>query len=251
MAPAGIGAELEGFHAVRAAFDAGRLTHVWVERSRLKRPDYAGLVAGCSAAGVRVYRVDDVRPEAVTGAPQGILARARPIPLAGLDAAVDATDPAAVVVLDHLEDPRNIGAIARSMVAAGVRALVVPGKRSAPLGPTAFKAAAGAFEHLTVVSVTSTAEAMRRLRKAGLWLVGLDAHGDRELFGCDLLVDPVAVIVGAEGRGLSRLVGDLVDTRVAVPIRPEAESLNASVAAALAVFEVARMRGATIGDPLA
>ena len=137
------------------------------------------------------------------------------------------------------------------MVAAGVKALVIPERRSAPLGPTAFKAAVGAFEKLTVVQTKSTADAMRRLRKAGVWLVGLDSGGDRSLFGCDLLDQPVALIVGAEGKGLSHLASELLDVKVTIPIAPDVESLNASVAASLALFEVSRMRGATIDGPLA
>ncbi len=250
MASAGIGDSLEGFHAVRAAVDAGRLTGLQIERSRLKRPDYQRLVDDARQSGVAVEQVEDVRDRAVTGAPQGVVAQARPLPLSPLDEAVAAADPAALLVLDHLEDPRNVGAIARSMLAAGVPALVVPERRSAPLGATAFKAAAGAFERLTIAEVKSTADALRRLRKLDVWLVGLDAGGDRSLFGCDLLQEPVAIVVGAEGRGLSQLAGDLLDLTVSIPISSEVESLNASVAASLAVFEVSRMRAATLGAPL-
>jgi 23S rRNA (guanosine2251-2'-O)-methyltransferase len=251
MAPAGIGDSLEGFHAVRAAVDAGRVTEILVERSRTKRDDYRRLLDDAAAAGARIQRVDDVRDRAASGAPQGVVARARPIPYATLDDALAVSDPPALLILDHLEDPRNVGAIARSMLAAGVKALVIPERRSAPLGPTAFKAAVGAFEKLTVVQTKSTADAMRRLRNVGVWLVGLDAGGDRSLFGCDLLDQPVAIIVGAEGKGLSHLASDLLDITVTIPIHPEVESLNASVAASLAVFEVSRMRAATINRPLA
>jgi 23S rRNA (guanosine2251-2'-O)-methyltransferase len=251
MASAGIGDSLEGFHAVRAAVDAGRVTDILVEHSRIKRDEYQRLLDDAAAAGAHIKRVDNVRDQAASGAPQGIVAKARPIPYSSLDAAVAATDPPALLVLDHLEDPRNVGAIARSMVAAGVRALVVPERRSAPLGPTAFKAAVGAFEKLTVVQTKSTADAMRRLRKAGVWLVGLDTGGDRSLFGCDLLEEPVAIIIGAEGKGLSQLASDLLDVTVSIPIHPDVESLNASVAASLALFEVSRMRGAAIDGPLA
>lgn len=251
MASAGIGDSLEGFHAVRAAVDAGRVTGILVEHSRTRRHEYQRLLDDAAAAGADIKRVDDVRDQAASGAPQGIVAKARPIPFSTLDAAVAASDPPALLVLDHLEDPRNVGAIARSMLAAGVRALVVPERRSAPLGPTAFKAAVGAFEKLTVVQAKSTADAMRRLRKAGVWLVGLDAGGDRSLFGCDLLEEPVAIIIGAEGKGLSQLASDLLDVTVSIPIHPDVESLNASVAASLALFEVSRMRDATIDGPLA
>lgn len=251
MASAGIGDSLEGFHAIRAALDAGRVTSIRVEHSRMKREDYRKLVSDATVAGVSIKRVDDVRDDAVTGAPQGIIARARPIPFVSLDEAVQATSPPALLILDHLEDPRNVGAIARSMAAAGLKSLVLPERRSAPLGPTAFKAAVGAFEHLMVTEVKSTAEAMRRLRKMGIWLAGLDSGGDRSLFGFDLLQEPIAIVIGAEGKGLTRLAADLVDITVSIPIHPDIESLNASVAASLALFEVTRMRGTKLGGPLA
>ena len=81
--------------------------------------------------------------------------------------------------------------------------------------------------------------------------MGLDAAGEQSLFGCDLLQEPVALVIGAEGKGVGRLASDLLDTTVRIPIDPEVESLNASVAASLALFEIARMRGTTISDPLA
>lgn len=251
MASAGIGDSLEGFHAVRAAVDAGRVISIRVEQSRLRRDDYRRLIYQATTVGVAVKRVDDVRSDAVTAAPQGIIAKARPIPFVSIDEAVRATKPPALLILDHLEDPRNVGAIARSMVAAGMRALVLPERRSAPLGPTAFKAAVGAFEHLIVTEVKSTADAMRRLRKMGIWLVGLDAGGERSLFGCDLLKEPVAIVVGAEGKGMTRLASDLVDLTVTIPIDAAVESLNASVAASLALFEVSRQRRTKLGGPLA
>ncbi|MDJ0923969.1 MAG: RNA methyltransferase [Acidimicrobiia bacterium] len=250
MASAGIGRSLEGFHAVRAAIDAGRVTSLTVEISRTNRADYAALLANARSAGVVIEEVDDVRDRATTGAPQGLVAAARPLPLVPLEAAVAANEPAALLVLDHLEDPRNVGAIARSMLAAGVKGLVIPERRSASLEATAFKAAAGAFEELAVARAKSTADAMRRLRKLGVWLVGLDAAGERSLFGCDLLAEPVAIVVGAEGKGLSRLASDLLDVTVSIPIAPEVESLNASVAASLALFEVSRIRSTTLGAPL-
>ena len=250
MASAGIGDSLEGFHAVRAALDAGRVKSLVVEAARVGRDEYSKLLDDASAAGIDVRRVDDVRELAATGAPQGLIAKAQPLRLVSLDEAVAATYPAAVLVLDHLVDPRNVGAIARSMLAAGVKALVIPERRSAPLGAAAFKAAAGAFEKLAIAQVKSTADAMRRLRMMGVWLVGLDVAGERSLFECELLAEPVAIVVGAEGKGLSRLASDLLDLAVSIPISSEVESLNASVAASLAVFEICRTRSTTLGNPL-
>jgi 23S rRNA (guanosine2251-2'-O)-methyltransferase len=242
MAPAGIGDNLEGLHAVAAAVAADRVTKLIVEKSRADREPVAGLIADARRRGAAVDVVDDVRPLAATTAPQGVVAVARPKPLAGLDDLVACASPPAVLVLDHLADPRNVGAVARSAVAAGVVAMVVGTRRSAPLGATAFKAAAGALEQMSIAAVGSIPEAIRRLSQLGLWTVGLGADGDRLLWGCELLAEPVALVVGSEGKGMSRLVRERLDTVVRVPMAPGVESLNASVAASLALFEVARMR---------
>src|SRR5690606_12467183 len=107
-----------------------------------------------------------------------------------------------------------------------------------------FKAAAGSLEHARVAIVGSIAEGVAQLARMGLWTVGLDADGDRPLFGLDLLTEPVAVVVGAEGGGLSRLVADRLDVRAFITMAGPTESLNASVAAALAAFEISRQRTA-------
>ncbi len=216
---------------------------ITMERHRLSRPAYAELADAAGAASIPVELVDDVRPLAATTAPQGVVARCRPIVPSTLEEAVAATDPAALLVFDHVEDPRNLGAAVRSAVAAGLRAIVVPRRRSAPLGPTAFKAAAGTLEQVAIAEVGSIPEALLRLDRLGVWRVGLDGAGDRSLFGLDVLDGPVALVVGAEGSGLSRLSMERCDVIARIPHAGPAESLNAAVATALAVFEVARVRG--------
>ena len=243
MAPAGIGDRVEGLHAVAAALAAGRVLSIAVEKQRLRNEPYSELVEAAKAAAVPVAVVEDVRADALTDAPQGIVARCRPVAPTTLEAAVAATDPAALLVFDHFEDPRNVGAAVRSAVAAGFRAIVVARRRSAPLGATAFKAAAGTLEEVAIVEVGSIPEAMKRLSQLGVWLVGLDAGSDQSLFGFDLLAEPTALVIGAEASGLSRLVAERCDALVSIPLNETVESLNASVAAALAVFEVARTRG--------
>ena len=128
-------------------------------------------------------------------------------------------------------------------VAAGITSLVVPVRRGAPLGGAAFKAAAGALEHCAVATVNSTADAVKALKGLDVWTVGLDAEGEQPLFGLDLFTEPVALVVGAE-TGLGRLVRDRVDVVASIPMAGPVESLNASVAAALACFEVMRVRAA-------
>ncbi len=243
MARAGIGDRVEGFHAVAAAVQAGRAKTVRIEQRRLNRPTYTALADDARSAGARVEFVDDVRDTALTSAPQGVVAMCRPKEVVSLEDAVAATDPAALLVFDHLEDQRNLGAAIRSAVAAGFRAAVVPKRRSAPIGAAAFKAAAGTLEEVALVEVSSVPEALRRLGKLGVWRVGLDGGGERSLFGFDLLAEPVALVVGAEGKGLHRLTAERCDAIVRIPHAGPAESLNASVATALAVFEVSSARG--------
>jgi len=242
MARAGIGDRVEGFHAVAAAQAAGRVQTLTIERLRLRHDAYAALVAAAETQGTSVSVVEDVRPLAATDAPQGVVATCTPIAVRTLDDVIHLATPTALLLVDHVNDPRNLGAIARSALAAGVPALAVPRRRSAPLGATAFKAAAGAFEQVAVAQVGSVADAVRELRQAGVWTVGLDAAAERSLFGLDLLAEPVAVVLGAEGQGLSRLVAERVDQLARIPMRGPAESLNVSVAAGLAVFELARVR---------
>ena len=119
----------------------------------------------------------------------------------------------------------------------------MPKRRSAPIGAAAFKAAAGTLEEVALVEVSSVPEALRRLGKLGVWRVGLDGSGEQSLFGFELLSEPVALVVGAEGEGLHRLTAERCDVIVRIPHAGPAESLNASVATALAVFEVSRARG--------
>lgn len=236
MAPAGYGDSVEGVHAVAAALAAGRVERLHVEKGRLRR--LTGLLDGVDPSLVNL--VDDVRSVAETDSPQGVVARCRPIrpvPLEELSG-----DGAAVLVLDHVEDPHNVGAVARSARAAGVDGLVVSSRRAAPLGATAFKASAGALETLPVAVVGSIPEALSRLKSNGLWIVGLDAHGSESLFGLGLLTEAVALVIGAEGAGLAELVRKRCDLVVSIPMAANAESLNASVAAALASFEIMRVR---------
>lgn len=241
MASAGIGRRVEGIHAVEAALTAGRVTTLWLERSRRKDAERLGSLARSLDVPVKI--IADVREQAETSAPQGVVADCRPIdPVTVKELVAMVPEPAALLVLDHLQDPHNVGAIARSAWAAGISGLVLARARSAPLGGAAFKAAAGALEHLILAEVGSTADAVKRLSEAGVWTVGLAASSEQSLFGLDLLTAPVAIVVGAEGDGLGHLVEERCDVTVSIPMANPFESLNASVAAALACFEVMRAR---------
>ncbi len=243
MVRAGIGLSVEGTHAVKAALDVGRVIALTVESGRAENPLVSSIVAVARSSDVSVEYVDDVRPLAETTAPQGVVATATPLPTFTVKDLISRGSPPAVVVLDRVEDPRNLGAIARSALAAGVGGLVIAERRAAPLSGAAFKAAAGALEYLPVAVVGSIAGAVRDLRRLGLWAVGLDETAEKPLLGLGLLAEPVAVVLGAEGRGLSRLVRDRVDVLVGIPTSATMPSLNVSAAATLAVFEISRTRG--------
>jgi 23S rRNA (guanosine2251-2'-O)-methyltransferase len=241
----GYGARVEGLHAVEAAVEAGRVRRLWIEESRLA--DLKGLVASARGIGAEVEVVADLTEDAHTSSPQGVAADCVPHRSLQLRELVEVAWPPALLVCDHIQDPQNLGALARSALASGASGMVVPDRRSAPLSAAAFKAAAGALEHLPVVVVGSVAEALRAIKQLGVWTVGLAADGSDSLFGLSLLSEPVAVVLGQEQGGLTRLVRERVDVVARIPQDPKVESLNVSVAGALAMFEVMRIRSQQSG----
>lgn len=151
------------------------------------------------------------------------------------------TDNPCVVLLDGIEDPHNLGAIVRVAEASGAKAVLVPQRRSAQVSGTVSKVSAGALAFIPIVRVHNLVNAVEDLKKAGFWVVGLDVRGGEELFDADL-VRPLAICVGAEGKGLSRLVSEHCDFNVKIPMPGKTESLNASVACGIVLFEVVRQR---------
>ncbi len=241
MARTGIGDSVEGLHAVAAALEAGRVLELFVDATREER--VAEMLDGARSSGVTVTVVGDVRVMAHTTAPQGVVARCRPLETVSIDDLAAMHTPAALMIVDHVEDPHNLGAIVRSAVAAGIPRIAIPTRRGAPLGGAAFKAAAGALERATIAEISSVADAVKRLGAAGVWSVRHAAGGETSLFGLGLHAEPVAIVLGGE-TGLGRLVSERVDVLASIPMAGPVESLNASVAAALACFELMRVRSA-------
>jgi 23S rRNA (guanosine2251-2'-O)-methyltransferase len=156
--------------------------------------------------------------------------------------ALEAPEPALLVALDGVSDPHNLGAIARSAAAFGAHGLVLPTRRAAGVTAAAWKTSAGVLAHLPIARATNLVQSLRAAADAGLMLAGLDGRGELDLDALELATGPMVLVVGAEGRGLSRLVGETCDVRVRIPLAGEVESLNASVAAGVALSEVARRR---------
>lgn len=156
--------------------------------------------------------------------------------------AVEAPEPALLVALDGVSDPHNLGAIARSAAAFGAHGLVVPQRRAAGVTAAAWKSSAGVLAQLPVARANNLVQALRAAADAGLMLAGLDGRGELDLDDLELAGGPLVLVVGGEGRGLTRLVGETCDVRVRIPLATGVESLNASVAAGVALAEVARRR---------
>ncbi|TQJ25493.1 23S rRNA (guanosine2251-2'-O)-methyltransferase [Micromonospora sp. A202] len=151
-----------------------------------------------------------------------------------------------LVALDGVTDPRNLGAVIRSAAAFGAQGVFVPERRAAGITATAWRTSAGAAARVPVAQVTNLTRSLKACRDAGFMVVGLDADGDTDLYDLEAAVGPLVVVVGSEGRGLSRLVGETCDLTVSIPMISEVESLNASVAAAVTLAEVARRRSAEL-----
>jgi 23S rRNA (guanosine2251-2'-O)-methyltransferase len=159
-----------------------------------------------------------------------------------LDLAGDSPTAPLVVALDGVTDPRNLGAVIRSALAFGAHGVIVPQRRSAGVTAAAWRTSAGAAARIPVAQATNLVRALKDCRRAGLMVAGLDADGATPLDELELAIDPLVVVVGSEGRGLSRLVGETCDVSVSIPMAAAAESLNASVAASVTLAEVARRR---------
>ncbi|MER7891808.1 23S rRNA (guanosine(2251)-2'-O)-methyltransferase RlmB [Micromonospora sp. NPDC094482] len=160
-------------------------------------------------------------------------------------AAVEQTAPL-LVALDGVTDPRNLGAVIRSAAAFGAQGVFVPERRAAGITATAWRTSAGAAARVPVAQVTNLTRSLKACRDAGFMIIGLDADGETDLYDLEAAVGPLVVVVGSEGRGLSRLVGETCDLTVSIPMISEVESLNASVAAAVTLAEVARRRAAAL-----
>ena len=225
------------------------VVRVLVERGSEGRASQgAGRVAEAAAqAGVRVEDVPrgDLAHRSRSGVHQGVGAELSEFRYAELEEVLDVIEGAAfLLVLDGVTDPHNLGALVRSAHALGAQGVVLPKDRAAGLTPAAFKAAAGALEHCPVARVTNLARTIDRLRARGLWTVALAADGDRDLADLDLTA-PTALVLGSEGSGVRPLVRKTCDHVARIPMAGKVGSLNVSAAGAVAMYEVARQRGAS------
>ncbi|GLX95815.1 23S rRNA (guanosine(2251)-2'-O)-methyltransferase RlmB [Herbidospora sp. NBRC 101105] len=198
--------------------------------------------------GIALLEVDRGKLDRLTegGVHQGVALQipayeyAHPIDLVRF--AQDAAEVPLIVALDGVTDPRNLGAIARSAAAFGAHGLLVPGRRSAGVTAGAWKTSAGTLATLPVARGANLTQALQGYREEGLFVVGLDGESRTDIGDMTLAGEPLVVVVGSEGKGLSRLVREACDQVVRIPMGAAAESLNAGVAAGIALYEVSRLR---------
>jgi 23S rRNA (guanosine2251-2'-O)-methyltransferase len=235
-----------GIHAIDEALAAGeRLRAIHVADDRKKDAVLRGLLARAKELSIPVrFEQRPFFAKLPFKAHQGVVAIAPPFEYVSLHDVIGGSRDAArlIVVLDHLTDPHNVGAIVRTAECAGANGLVLPDRRSAGINATVRKAAAGAAAHVPIARVANVADAIRVMKKAGIWTAGADAGSSAvEMTKADLKGD-LALVIGAEGTGLSQLVKRECDYLVRIPMRGEVASLNASVAAAVLMYEALRQR---------
>jgi 23S rRNA (guanosine2251-2'-O)-methyltransferase len=231
-----------GINPVLEALRAGRVTAMRVSARDDDR--LAELVRLASAQGIPIRRAnaDELNRFAQRGAHQGVVADANERTHVTVeDLVAGAKGVPLIVVLDGVEDPHNVGAILRAVDAAGADGVVRQSRHAAPLEGAAAKASAGAVAHVQVADVVNIARALEQLKEAGVWTVGLAADAVKRYDEVDLTL-PTALVVGAEGAGLRRLVRERCDWLASIPLAGHVQSLNVSVAAGIALFEALRQR---------
>ncbi len=151
-----------------------------------------------------------------------------------------------IIILDSIEDPHNLGAILRSAEATGAHGIIIPKRRSVGLTPTVAKTSAGAIEYMSVAKVANLSNAISKLKKQNIWVIGIESEGKTSYIKFDFKM-PIAIVIGSEGKGISRLVKENCDELLSIPMKGKITSLNASVAAAVVMYEVLKQRSGNVG----
>ncbi|MBQ9493270.1 MAG: 23S rRNA (guanosine(2251)-2'-O)-methyltransferase RlmB [Oscillibacter sp.] len=238
---------IEGRNAVTEALRAGTaVDKVWLARGEESGP-LRRIAALARSAGAVVVEADRRKLDAmsVTGAHQGVIAMTAAQKYAEvpdlLRAAEERGEAPLLVVCDEISDPHNLGAIIRSAECAGAHGVIIPKRRSAGLTAVVAKASAGALAYLPVARVPNIPALLKDLKKRGLWIYGADASGTASLYETDW-TGPAALVIGAEGSGMTRLAAEQCDFLVRIPMKGSINSLNASTACAVLLYEAVRQR---------
>ncbi|WP_040953143.1 23S rRNA (guanosine(2251)-2'-O)-methyltransferase RlmB [Gorillibacterium massiliense] len=238
---------IAGKHSVLEAFRSGRAIHkVWIAEGAQKHMTQP-ILAEAKRLGVVVQTADKRKLDQMAGGVQhqGIVAQAAAYEYADLDEILDSAaasgEPPFLLLLDEIEDPHNLGSILRTAECTGVHGVVIPKRRSAGLTATVSKTSAGAIEYVPVAKVTNLAQTIDDLKERGIWVAGAAGEAQQEVYTTDLRI-PLALVIGNEGKGIGRLIREKCDFLVKLPMFGSINSLNASVAASVFMYEVVRQR---------
>jgi len=240
----GIHPVIEALTAGRRRFEAIYLAETQTAMSSGRRRQ---LESKAASSGIPVTAIPHSRLRKLTGTGghQGVAARVGPLPLDPVGELIGKTKATATsrffLVLDHVVDPQNFGALVRTASCVGVDGIIIAKDRSAPPSPTVSKVSAGALEYLHLSQVTNIVQTIQKLKENGIWVVGLDRDAEETVYSFDF-TEPVAIVVGGEQRGIRQLVKRHCDQLCAIPQLGRIDSLNASVAGGVALYEVFRQR---------
>lgn len=238
---------LVGRNAVLEALRAGRgINRIFVANGD-REGSIAEILSLAKERGLVIQNVERAKIEALSGGQrhQGVLAYVAPVPYAELEdilkAAAEKDEAPFLVLLDELEDPHNLGALLRTADATGVHGILIPKRRSVSLNATVAKTSAGAVEYVPVARIGNIAQTLKALKEKGFWVAGADMDGEKAYYEADL-TGPLVLVVGSEGRGMSRLTKEACDFIVSMPMVGHINSLNASVAGSILMYESMRQR---------
>ena len=237
-----------GINPVLEALKSGRpIRRLLIAEQRKLDRDVSGIIRLAKSSGVEVRMTnrDALDREAPHAAHQGVIALAAAREYATLDDILkipaEREQAALFLILDGVEDPRNLGAILRTAEAAGVHGVIIPERRAAGLTETVAKTAAGALEYVRIVKVVNIVNTIEELKKTGIWVAAAEAGGTMKYWDADF-VRPTAIVLGGEGKGVRRLVREHCDYILSLPLLGKISSLNVSVAAGVLLYEVLRQR---------
>ncbi|MHA0857661.1 23S rRNA (guanosine(2251)-2'-O)-methyltransferase RlmB [Paenibacillus sp. CMAA1364] len=239
---------IAGKHSVTEALKSGRsINKIWISENAQKHLTLP-IVAEAKKRGVVIQQVDKRKLDQLVPdvQHQGVVAQVAPYEYAEVeDILLHAQQKGEVpflLLLDEIEDPHNLGSILRTADCTGVHGVIIPKRRSAQVTATVSKTSAGAVEYVPVAQVTNLGQTIDNLKEQGIWVVGTDVDAVQELYETDVFTGPVAIVVGNEGKGMGRLIREKCDVLVTLPMAGKINSLNASVAAGVVMYEVVRQR---------
>ncbi|NMO97533.1 23S rRNA (guanosine(2251)-2'-O)-methyltransferase RlmB [Paenibacillus lemnae] len=239
---------IAGKHSVTEALRSGRtINKIWIAENAQKHLTQP-IIAEAKKAGVIVQNVDKRKlDQMVPGIQhQGVVAQAAPYAYAHMDDllkhAEEKGEAPFLLILDEIEDPHNLGSILRTADCTGVHGVVLPKRRSAQITATVSKTSAGAVEYVPVARVTNLAQTIDQLKEMGVWVVGTVVDEVEEIYETSVFNGPVAIVIGNEAKGMGRLIREKCDVLVKLPMAGQINSLNASVAAGVIMYEVLRRR---------